>query len=808
MSPVLSGKPENSVVSESLAAALDFARRGWPVLPVCWPDDTGECACPGETGANGAMVPHTGKDIGKAPVGALAPHAAKSATTDAATLSRWWARFPRANVGIDLERAGLLMVDPDSDAARADAIERGLPPSTIRQSRNPAYLYARPADCPATRVSRTGASQALDVLTAGYAVVHGRHKTGADVFVEWISEPAPAPSWAVEVIRQEAARRAERQQRWAERPTGDGANREPPVRLAGFDLERWNGTRLERTETGAEDRSKSLFMLGRVLFDAGATRETIVAALGERDATLGWRKYRDRVDGGAENYAGIVDELERTGPTPRLRITDKTGEPFVWPEPARVLGLPAAPKLDLALFPPELANVALDAAERLDCPADYLMWPLVASLGGLAGRGVVIRPRQRDDWGERPCFWVANIGDPSTAKTPAQLAGTQPLRYVAVSDHQQYAAEKEAWEVACETECKKGKHTRDCREGEPVEERRFTSDATIEKLADLMATARGLTLVRDELAGWIGNLNKYSKASDGDRQFFLECYSGGAYTVDRIKRGTVRVEDLYLNVIGGVQPDKARHVFGEGDDDGFAARFIAAYPDAPSTAREVDRWPDSSARAALTRVSERLASAPWAELLTHDQYDDDAPPFCRPDPEAGRLWSEWSTALRGQLRQGSWDGRLRGRVGKYPGLAARLALLWHLLDWSADRVSDAELRSVPAETLAGVLNVMDGYISPMDSRVYRAFDRSDAANGGERIARWIVETRRSAPFTVRDIRRHEWSGLADNEPILAALEWLAAQGWVREADPEQRPGRPTNRYEVNPRVWEVLSDAA
>jgi hypothetical protein len=115
---------------------------------------------------------------------------------------------------------------------------------------------------------------------------------------------------------------------------------------------------------------------------------------------------------------------------------------------------------------------------------------------------------------------------------------------------------------------------------------------------------------------------------------------------------------------------------------------------------------------------------------------------------------------------------------------------------------------VPAETLARVLNVMDGYVAPMDARVYRAFDRSDAANGGERTARWTVDTHRTDPFTVRDIRRHEWSGLADNEPIEAALEWLAAKGWVREAEPAQRPGRPTNRFEVNPRIWEVPSDAA
>jgi hypothetical protein len=130
-----------------------------------------------------------------------------------------------------------------------------------------------------------------------------------------------------------------------------------------------------------------------------------------------------------------------------------------------------------------------------------------------------------------------------------------------------------------------------------------------------------------------------------------------------------------------------------------------------------------------------------------------------------------------------------------------LALVWYLVDWAAGRISDDEIRLVPEITLARTLDLMDSYVVPMDARLYRAFDRSAAANGGERIARWIEETHPSS-FTLRDIRRHAWSGLTEPDAIAAAVEWLAAMGWVREADPEQRPGRPANRYDVNPRVWE------
>jgi len=339
---------------------------------------------------------------------------------------------------------------------------------------------------------------------------------------------------------------------------------------------------------------------------------------------------------------------------------------------------------------------------------------------------------------------------------------------------------------------------------EPKEQRRVTSDATIEKLGALMVDSTGLTVVRDEIAGWVGAFNRYSRG-EGDRQFFLESYSGGAYTVDRIGRGTLYIPDLYANIIGGAQPDKACDIFGEGTDDGFAARFTAVYPDVPPPYREVDRWPDKDARDALYAVCDRLVAADWSALLPSDEWKP--LPYCRLDPEAGRLWSEWHTDLMSRLRAGEWEGRHAGRVGKYPGLAARLALVWHLVDWAAGRVSYQQIERVPVLTVAKVLDLIDSYIAPMDARVYRAFDRSTAANGGERIARWIVE-KRPTSFTLREIRRHAWSGLTDPDTIGSAVEWLAAMGWVREADPEQRPGRPSNRFDVNPRTAEVGDDAA
>jgi putative DNA primase/helicase len=102
------------------------------------------------------------------------------------------------------------------------------------------------------------------------------------------------------------------------------ASDEPPVELGPEALKVWRGER-PKLKDGRIDRSGTLVKIGRAIFDAGATRPAIVAALRERDAAHGYRKYTDRADA-EERYHEIVDELESNGRNghARLRIRDRS----------------------------------------------------------------------------------------------------------------------------------------------------------------------------------------------------------------------------------------------------------------------------------------------------------------------------------------------------------------------------------------------------------------------------------------------------------------------------------------------------
>ncbi len=107
--------------------------------------------------------------------------------------------------------------------------------------------------------------------------------------------------------------------------SSNGTAGEPPVELGPAAQAVYRGERPKVKDGGGIDRSGSLVHVGRVLYDAGATRPAIVAALAERDEALGWRKYTGRRDA-ESRYHEIVDELERNGRNPRMRVARRNQE--------------------------------------------------------------------------------------------------------------------------------------------------------------------------------------------------------------------------------------------------------------------------------------------------------------------------------------------------------------------------------------------------------------------------------------------------------------------------------------------------
>jgi len=474
-----------------------------------------------------------------------------------------------------------------------------------------------------------------------------------------------------------------------------------------------------------------------------------------------------------------------------------------WEEPDALETIPPAPKFQPSWLPPELADVAVDIAERQQVPLDFPAWSLLVSTAAMIGRRARIRLKQHDDWSEPANLWVADIAWSSQGKTPAEKDGQRVLRRRNRLDHQAHLKNVERWEAECAAEQSAAKE--DGRKPDlpqrPVPQRCSTTDVTPEKLAELLedGNQRLLTINPDEIASVFLGFDRYRGGKGaGEREFYLAAYSGRDFHVDRIGRPSQYVREVLVSIIGGIQPDKATAVLRGGPDDGLLARLTCIYPNEREVWELVDRWPRREAHEALYEMADRLVAADWSKLFSVDPYaEENDPPFCRLEAGAQALWNAWYTDLkRTPVRE---HGLYDSRWGKYEGLAGRLLLIQHCIEVVQERARYSA--AVGEQVVARVLALMDEYIKPMDRRVYAQFANPPAAAGGRRIARWLIDEK-IAKFTARDVYRHQWSELPKREDAEPAIEWLAAHRWVREVETSgRRLGRPSlQQFEVNPAV--------
>jgi hypothetical protein len=191
--------PNESQENHLLRAALGYAGRGWPVMPLHWIAD-GKCSCRKKGCDSAGKHPRT-------------RHGLKDATVNEEAIMRWWAQWPMANVGIATgQESGFFMIGPDGQAgiealAELERTHGPLPPTPRLRSGGGGrhYYLAWPAD----GGIRTGANYnglPLDVRAIGGLVVAppSLHLSGCRYAWEVppeVVQPAPAPDWLLDWLR-------------------------------------------------------------------------------------------------------------------------------------------------------------------------------------------------------------------------------------------------------------------------------------------------------------------------------------------------------------------------------------------------------------------------------------------------------------------------------------------------------------------------------------------------------------------------------------------------------------------------------
>ena len=513
-----------------------------------------------------------------------------------------------------------------------------------------------------------------------------------------------------------------------------------------------------------------------------------------------------------QRLADRADELARSKPVDLGIERAKQAEaPRALPD--ELLPVDSFP---LAALPDAFRPLVADVSERMQCPSDFVAVPLLVAAASLVARRVAIRPQRHTDWTERGNLWALIVGRPGIMKSPAMAQAMAPLhrmeaRAAEVFNAQagQHRADALADKLRAEAAIKVARAKlkkdsgadvsallRDADEGDeadaPTRPRYVVNDLTYEKLGEVLAqNPDGVLSERDEMRGLLLHLAREESAPA--RAFFLQAWSGGRYTFDRIGRGTVSVPDARLSMIGGIQPgplcELVRQARKGAGDDGMIERFLIAWPDSPGQWREVDRWPDSNARRAAWETFDRLdalnADAIGTERDTDPHGNERGLPFLRLDDGAREAFGAWHAALQGELRSSESEG-LESALSKFRHHVPALALLLHVADGGAGPVSKrAMLRALS----------LGEYFASHAKRLH-ASGRRLAVRG----ARLILDKARAGElpvdFTLRDVHQRGWSGLAEHGAVSDALDMLTVHGWLSETE-LATGGRPKLFYRLS-----------
>jgi Protein of unknown function (DUF3987) len=544
--------------------------------------------------------------------------------------------------------------------------------------------------------------------------------------------------------------------------------------------------------------------------------------------------YRIYPIGTRGKYAGRGDEyLART--LKNAREWFNANEEFeaaedVWEEPVPLPeGLPPVAGLDPTMIPEPFRGWIVDVSERMQIPSDFAAAGAVVVAGSLIGRKLGIHPKRQDDWLVVPTLWGAVVGRPSVLKSPALAEVMKPLARPVAEAYEEYQEARLAYEsdvmvaeatkAALKDELKKAaREAARSRERsmlteiasrsqdaevpeEPLLKRYKTEDATVEKISEiLLENPRGILVHRDELSGWLRNLDKQGR--EGDRSFYLEAWNGtGSFDVDRIGRGSLHIPALCLSILGSIQPGSlSSYVYqatqGEKGDDGLLQRFqLLVWPDPLPTWRNVDRWPDVEAKNRAYEVFRRL-DALNPEDFGASGEDEEGIPAVRFTEDAQEIFDQWRDELEVRLRSTELSPALESHLAEYRSLMPSLALIFQLIEF-VDGSGDGGAVGIKPTLQAAA------WCEHLETHARRLY--SSAENPAMEGARALLERIRKGEVSdddpTRSVYRKHWAKLSTPEEVSSACSVLEEFGWIR-VEAVKTSGRSTTRLRLHPTLRE------
>jgi replicative DNA helicase len=604
---------------------------------------------------------------------------------------------------------------------------------------------------------------------------------------------APAPTWLLERLTPIEPAQPKAKQRFERYDFDDDG---PAARFNAaitwgelLTADGWKHTRTDRngeehwTRPGKQPRdgtSATVFYEGRDVLVVFTSSIPWLAA----GAYSRFGYYACRHHNGDRSAAASALLKKRGGPSPvdHHQAVDPQ-EP--WPQPIPLTEEKQPPPFPLHTLPTWIVEHAIDVAEDLQVAVDL---PATLGLGALAvaalGNAKVTYQRQR--WTQPLNLYCAIALPPSAGKSPAKAAMFAALEQLelrrmtaaaparAKADTERSLLEKRRRNLEEKAAKATGEDARAAKHElfDLVDEmfqmpripsgRLLADDATTEALGVVLADAGGNIAVVSAEGGIFDRIaGMYSDTANLD--LYLEGWSGGRYSVDRIKREAIHINEANLCVITTVQPSVldeigARKQFA---GRGLTARFLLCKP--ASNVGNRNRLKQSEANE-TTRNNYDTQIVNLADLIAAN------PVTLEISGGASDLFAHWDQALETKLRPGADLEHLGEWIGKVRANVLRIAALLHLAD---NQHND----TINADTMQRAIELGDYYTAHMQT-IAAGWGSDERTAKAKKVLDWITRNG-ILQFSARDIMRNMRRIFTETADLAPAVQLLTECGWIR-----------------------------
>lgn len=353
------------------------------------------------------------------------------------------------------------------------------------------------------------------------------------------------------------------------------------------------------------------------------------------------------------------------------------------------------PKQDLIfpidIFPEILQKYILANYQSLNNSIDYMGCSLLYTASIIIGNSIVIEVKR--GWKESANVWLALVGKAGVGKTPSINAITFPLEKSNNKEIKDFIKNYEKYEKYRDLENNEKALTEEIKK--PKKSQFIVNDITLEALIELHGENKnGIGVLKDELAGWFKDMNKYRQGSD--LEHWLSSWSGKQINLNRKTSKSSFVQRAFIPVLGGIQPSIMDTFYTEENkDSGFIDRMLFCYPDL-----DIEKYSDKEMKQEYLQWFEDYIISMYEKIKQIIIYTEDfeiEPYVSSFSPDAKKEWVRIFNEITELQNSDLENEYMKSMLPKQKSYIPRFALIINTLASAED--DDVKLVSITKESV-------------------------------------------------------------------------------------------------------------